>query len=728
MICYNENTKTFYLETEATSYIIRVLADGSLNHCYYGKKISRDDMSFYNLFRGVSFSVNSKIGDATVSPEVCPRECGTFGRGDYRTPSIVVENQDGRRVNELVYKDFVILDGKPSFNLMPQLDAVPEDCSTLAITLVDIVNGFEAVLYYSVFEKENIIARRSVVTNISEGPLKIISCASFSFDIERNDLQLLTLEGAWGRERYIEQYPLHHGVSSIESRRGASSHHMNPFAALLTPDADEDNGEVYAAALVYSGDFKIIAELSHSDTVRFQGGLNPETFSWCLPSGDSFISPEALLTYSAAGLHGMSLAFHTACRHYLGKSAEKNLRHPIVINSWEAMYFNITEQKFLDFISDCKGLGIDTVVLDDGWFGHRTNDNSSLGDWFVNRNIFPNGLYKIVDHCKANNMNFGIWFEPEMISEDSELYKAHPDWCIHIDGMKPIESRQQLVLDMSRREVCDAIYEQVAAILNEYDISYVKWDMNRHITDNGSATLSPNAQGEHSHRYILGVYYLMNRLIKDFPHIFFEGCSGGGGRFDFGILYYMPQIWTSDDTDAIERLKIQYGTSLVYPTSSMVAHVSACPNHTVGRNTSFSVRGDVAHMCNFGYELHVGDLSSEEKEMIKEQTAKHRELDPMIQNGEFYRLRNPFNSNTCAWQFVSRDGKKSYVDYVRVNAIPNYKPEYLRLKGLDAAATYRVEPLGVTVSGDTLMNAGIPMLLNAWCDYVSMTYDISIVD
>lgn len=723
MILFDSKSQIFYLETEKTSYIMRILDNGLLYHCYYGKKIARDDMRYYNLFRPLGFSSVFETDGTYTSLDAVPQECPTSGRGDYRTPAVIVENEQGQKVNELIYKNHQTYKGKPVFAEMPQFEGDEQACETLEIALRDSAGCFEAVLYYSVYEKENAITRRCEIRNCSDMNLKIVNAASICLDIQSQDMEMMSLEGAWGRERHIERYPLHHGMTSVESRRGASSHQMNPFAALVSRNADEDCGEVYGVALVYSGDFKIIAERDHYGNIRFTAGLNPETFCWKLQEGESFVTPEACMVYSGEGLGEMSKSFHTMCRSYLGKSADRMIKHPIVINNWEAMYFDITEEKLISFIEDCKGLGIDTMVLDDGWFGHRTSDDSSLGDWFVNTERFPKGLHKVVQCCKDNGMKFGIWFEPEMVSKDSELYRNHPDWSIHVEGYEPVEARNQLVLDMSRKEVCEAIYEQVAAILKEYDISYVKWDMNRHITDNGSAHLTPDRQGEHSHRYILGVYSLMDKLTKNFPNVFFEGCSGGGGRFDFGILYYMPQIWTSDDSDAMERLKIQYGTSLVYPTSSMAAHVSACPNHQTGRVTSFQTRGDVAQICNFGYELNVGMLSEEEKEMIKVQTAKHREIESMVRNGDFYRLRNPFAGNTCAWQLVSADKKKSYVVYARVNAVPNYRPEYLKLKGLEPEQNYKVEQLDMIVKGSTLMYAGIPILIGNG-DYKTMTFDI----
>ena len=723
MIHYNTENKTFYLETEKTSYVMRVLENGYLYHCYYGQKIAQDDMTYHNLFKDLDYASVFKVEGKIASLDSLPQECATRGRGDYRAPAVRIENEFGQSVNELTYKTHTITKGKPKFSQMPQLDASEGECDTLEIVMEDTVGGFEVSLFYSVFTKENVIARRSVIRNYSDKTLKIVNAASICLDIEAKDFEMISLEGAWGRERHIERLPLRHGTTSVESRRGTSSHQLNPFAALVAKNTDEDYGEVYATSLIYSADFKISFEKDHYGNTRLLAGLNPETFSWQLHAGESFVTPEALLVYSKEGLGGMSRAFHEVCRNYLGKSADKSIKHPIVINNWEAMYFDITEEKLFKFISDCKGLGIDTMVLDDGWFGHRTNDDSSLGDWYVNPERFPEGLHNVIRCCKEHGMKFGIWFEPEMISKDSDLYKAHPDWCIQVKGYDKVEGRNQLVLDMSRREVCDAMYDQVAAILRKYDISYVKWDMNRNISDNGSEALSAECQGEQSHRYMLGVYYLMDRLVKDFPNVFFEGCSGGGGRFDFGILYYMPQIWTSDDSDAMERLKIQYGTSLVYPTSAMVAHVSACPNHQTGRITPFKTRGDVAQICNFGYELNVGMLSAKEKDIIKEQTAKHREIEELVMEGDFYRIHSPFEGNTCAWQLVSKDKKKSYAVFTRVKAVPNYKPEYLCFKGLDKELTYEVKQLGIFVKGSTLMHAGIPILIGA-DDYKTLTFDI----
>ena len=726
MIAYNNNY--FYLETENTSYIMKKLSNGILQHIYYGAKVSQDDFSYYNLFRECAFSPLIRRDGYETSRDTVPQEYPTFGRGDYRQAALLVESAGGRCVNELSYTGYEIFKGKPDMKGLPHLDANTQDIQTLAITMKDVIAGFEVILYYSVFEKEDIISRMVKIINTSEKPIQIRNVASLSIDFETAEFDLISLKGAWARERHVSRRAISQGTTSVESRRGSSSHQLNPFMALAEKNADENKGEVYGFSLIYSADFKALAEVNQLDNTRLQIGINPETFSWKLIPEDSFTSPEALMTYTANGLNAMSQNFHHVCRNHLGKCADKDMIHPIVINSWEAMYFDMSEEKIQQFILNCKGLGIDTFVLDDGWFGHRDDDTTSLGDWSVDKNKFKDGLHSVVDFCHSNGMKFGIWFEPEMISRESLLFKVHPDWCIHCDGAEPVESRQQLVLDMSRSEVVDNIYEQMAKMIKEYDISYIKWDFNRNLTDNGSYTLPEDCQKEHTHRYMLGVYSLMQRLNENFPNVFFEGCSGGGGRFDFGILYYMPQIWTSDDSDAIERLKIQYGTSFVYPPATMVAHVSACPNHQTGRTTPFETRGEVAQMCNYGYELDVGMLSEEEKEQIKAQVAKHRELEPLILRGDYYRLKSPFESNLCVWQLVSEDKSRAYVCAAFQTTVPNPKGEYVRLMGLNENKQYRIMPWNVIVGGDSLMHAGLPLIQPAGWDYKVLAFDLQEVE
>ncbi len=714
----------WFLNTKNTSYVIRVLPNQTLQHIHYGGRVSADDFSYYNVFQDRAFSPRILMGPICTSHDIMPLEYPTFGRGDFRAPALRVEGLDGRDVNELQYKSYEIISGKVHIPRMPQLDVNVDDVQTLAITLEDVIVGYEVVLYYSVFENEDIITRTVEIRNTSNGAIRINNIASLSVDFESADFDLVSLEGSWARERHICRRALCQGTTSLESRRGSSSHQMNPFLALADKHTSEHWGGVYGFSLIYSADFKALAEVSQYGDTRVQIGLNPETFSWKLEKGDSFMAPEAIMTYSDKGFNGMSHNFHQACRNHLGKSADPSVKHPLVINNWEATYFNMSDEIIKQFLDDCKGLGIDTFVLDDGWFGRRCDDSSSLGDWFVDENKFSNGLHNVVNHCRENGMEFGIWFEPEMISRNSRLFEEHPDWCIHCEGVEPIPSRNQLVLDMSREEVVDHIFEQMAKIIREYNVSYIKWDFNRNLTDNGSSTLPADRQKEHTHRFVMGVYSLMQRLNDTFPEVFFEGCSGGGGRFDFGILYYMPQIWTSDDTDAVERLKIQYGTSMVYPTSAMVAHVSACPNHQTGRSVSFDTRGEVAQMCNYGYELHVGKLATEEKEKIKGQVARHRALDELVQKGTFYRLNSPFDSILCAWELVSEDKEKAYVCATFQTAMPNAKTFYVKAQGLDADCKYYVKPLGITLGGDTLMQAGLPVRMPDAVEYACLAFDL----
>ncbi|MBQ8802754.1 MAG: alpha-galactosidase [Tyzzerella sp.] len=700
---------SFYLETKNTSYVMRVLDNKVLSNAYYGKKIGRCNLNAFSLIRGIGYSPSIALEGKNVSPLMIPWEMPTYGQGNFGLPGISVIGADNRFVNELSYESYEIINGKPSIKGMPSFDTNVEDVQTLKITLRDKALNYRVILYYSVFEKEDVITRRTEIVNMTDEQILIKSASSAAIEFQSKKFQMTTLKGSWARERWIDTYDLHQGVNSVESRRGSSSHQLNPFMALSEKNTTEHMGDVYGFALVYSADFKISVEVNEVDSVRVIAGINPENFCWRLQAGESFETPECVLTYSADGFNGMSHNFHNLCRNHLGKCADKNVKHPIVINNWEATYFNFNDEKIIEFIKACKGLGIDTMVLDDGWFGHRDNDDSSLGDWFIDEKKFPNGLEKVIETCKSQGMNFGIWFEPEMISRDSDLFRAHPDWCIHTDLREPVESRTQLVLDYSRQEVVDYIFEVMDDFLSKNDISYVKWDMNRNITDNGSNWLG-EYQGEFSHRNILGVYDLEKRLTEAHPDVFFEGCAGGGGRVDFGILYYMPQIWTSDDTDSIERLRIQYGTSLVYPPSTMSAHISAVPNHQTGRITPFKSRNDVAQMCNFGYELNVAKLPQKEIEQIPKQVEEHRGLEPLIQDGDYYRLLNPFTGKQCAWELVSEDKKKAYVMLAAVNIAGNDTSYYVKPRGLNPEFIYQINDTDIIADGETIMNVGIPVV------------------
>lgn len=707
MILFENNC--FYLETENTSYVMRILDGGILSNSYYGKKIGRYNMRDFSLMQELAYMTLVPIDEKRIGRCSIPCEMPTFGTGDYGVPGLSVIGVDQRFVNDLVFESYEIIDGKEPLKGMPSFDQNVEDVQTLKITMRDEPSGYKAILYYSVFEKENAIVRRTEIVNTSDKDITIRAVASAVVELTSKDFKMTSFNGGWAKERGIDTYELHHGISSVESRKGATGHDSNPSIILSDKNTTEDAGEAYGFALVYSGDFKIAVEMNEVDHVRVVAGINPENFYWRLNAGECFETPECVLTYSNAGFNGMSHNFHNLCRNHLGKCADKNTKHPIVINNWEATYFDINEEKILNFLQGCKGLGIDTMVLDDAWFGHRDDDSSSLGDWFVYKRKFPNGLKKIIDTCHGQGMNFGIWFEPEMISRDSELFRAHPDWCIHTDTREPKVGRNQLVLDFSRPEIVDYIFTVISNFLTENEIDYVKWDMNRNITDNGSDWLG-DYQGEHSHRNILGVYNLMERLTKAHPNVFFEGCAGGGGRVDFGILYYMSQIWTSDDSDAIERLRIQYSTSLIYPPATMVGHVSAVPNHQTGRITPFKTRSDVAQMCNFGYELDVNKLSEEEMAKIPKQVEEHRGLEPLIAYGDFYRLMNPYTGRKCAWELVSEDKEKAYVMFAAASITANDKSYVVKPKGLHPEYTYRVSNTNIIADGETIMNVGIPVV------------------
>lgn len=718
MILFENNT--FYLETDHTSYVMRVLDEGILTNCYYGKRIGRYNMQPFSSMKATGYHFTTIDGGKQVSYTTVSWEMPTYGRGDFGVPGISVVGKDRRPVNELSYDSYEIINGKAPLKGLPSFDQNLDDVQTLKIKMTDAGSGYSVILYYSVFEKEDAIVRRTEIVNTSDTDLTVRSAASAVLEFSGKDFQMTSFRGGWTKERGIDTYDLHHGISSVESRKGASGHHTNPSVILSDKQTTEDSGDAYGFALVYSGDFKIAVDKNEMDLVRVVAGINPENFCWRLRKGEHFETPECVLTYSDAGYNGMSHNFHNLCRNHLGRCADRKQKHPIVINNWEATYFNFNEEVLVQFIKGCKGLGIDTMVLDDGWFGHRDWDDSSLGDWFIDERKFPNGLQKIIDTCKSQGMQFGIWFEPEMISKDSELFRAHPDWCIHTETREPKESRNQLVLDLSRKEVVDHVFTTISTFLSENEIRYVKWDMNRNISDNGSAWLG-EYQGEHAHRYILGVYDLMERLTRTHPEVFFEGCAGGGGRVDFGILYYMTQIWTSDDSDAIERLRIQYATSLIYPPATMVGHVSAVPNHQTGRITPFKTRGDVAQMCNFGYELDVNKLTEEEITEIPRQIAEHRELEPLIETGDYYRLVNPFNGKKCAWELVSDDKKKAYIMFAVASTTAGDTPQVVRPKGLHPDYIYRVSGTDIVADGKTLMHVGIP-IGNAVGEYETKTF------
>ncbi|GAE35373.1 alpha-galactosidase [Halalkalibacter akibai] len=707
-IQFDQTTQTFHLTAKDTSYIFQIVRDGYLAHVYWGKKVNNYHHSNELRFTDRSFSANPEATDRTFSLDTLPQEYPSFGHSDYRNPAFQVQLENGSTVTDLRYVSHSIYKGKRTLEGLPATYVEQEEeAETIEIILKDQLINLTVILSYTVFEEFDAITRSVRFSNEGETNVKLLKVASANVDFRQSDFDLITLPGAWGRERYISRTNLRPGVQSVESRRGASSHQQNPFMALVSKNTNEEYGEVFAFSFVYSGNFLSSVEVDQFGYSRATMGINPFDFSWLLEPGAEFQAPEVVMVYSAQGLGAMSHTFHRLYRTRLCRGAFRDKLRPILINNWEATYFNFNDDKIREIALCGKNLGMELFVLDDGWFGNRDDDTTSLGDWFIDKRKLPNGLDPLANQIRETGMEFGLWFEPEMISVDSDLYREHPDWCIHVPNRRRSESRQQLILDFSRKEVCDEIISRVSAILESAPITYVKWDMNRHMSEVGSATLPPERQRETAHRYMLGVYRVMDEITSKFPHILFESCSGGGGRFDPGILYYMPQTWTSDNTDAISRLKIQYGTSFVYPTSSMGAHVSAVPNHQVDRITSLDVRGHVAMSGNFGYELDVTELSEDEKTIVSEQVEFYKQIRPVVQYGEFYRLFNPFESNHAAWMFVTDDKSEAVLTYVKVLAEPSDAFIKVRLKGLDPDVNYNIEALGKSFYGDELMHIGI---------------------
>ncbi len=718
-ISYQEKEQIFHLQTKNTSYIIKILEGKYPVHIYWGKKIKTPDMENALVRRFVAFgpvTENAGLALDFICQEY-PTGCGT----DYRIPAISAVFDDGSRSVELHYKDYRIIKGKPRLAGLPSTYTErDEEADTLELILCDEVKNLKVILTYTAYANEDVITRNVRVENDSDKDIVLEKVMSASVDFEDSEYEFTELSGAWARERHIERNRLRSGVQSIESRRGASSHQLNPFFALSKPDATEDYGEVYAFNLVYSGNFTAGVEVDQLFKARAYIGINDYDFSWLLQPGENFQSPEAVMVYSAQGFGEMSRIYHRIYRKRLVRGKYRDEVRPILVNNWEGTYFDFNEEKLLEIAKEASELGIEMLVLDDGWFGKRNGDNCSLGDWFENREKLPHGLAGLSGQIHKLGLKFGLWFEPEMVSPDSELYRKHPDWCIHVPGRVRAECRNQLTLDLGRQEVCDYIVETISGVLKSADINYVKWDMNRHMSQLGSEGLAANRQKEMPHRYMLGFYDVLERITSAFPDVLFEGCSGGGGRFDPGMLYYMPQSWASDDTDAVERLYIQYGTSLVYPLSSMGAHVSAVPNHQVNRTTSLKMRGDVAMSGNFGYELDLTKFTDEEKAEVKKQVAEYKELRKFVPSGEFYRLKNPFEGNTAAWQVISEDGRNVFAAYFQILGKVNPGIMRMKFKALEPEAEYEVVGEDKIYSGEELMQIGL--LVEFYGDYQSRTW------
>ncbi|MDU2238984.1 MAG: alpha-galactosidase [Paenibacillus sp.] len=710
-IFFDEAKGLFHLQSRNISYLIQ-LVHGYPAHAYFGAKL-RHDSNLEGLLtfqERASFSPNPLPEDKSISLDSLSQEYPQYGTSDFRSPAYQVRLANGTRATELTYRTHRIVPGKPALEGLPALYVEQtSEAETLELELEDRVSGLSVVLSYTVFADFDAIARSARLGNGGSEPIQLERALSAAVDFPDASYDALYLSGAWARERHVQRRRLAPGVTGISSRRGSSSHQQNPFLALLRPDATEQRGEVYGFSLVYSGNFTAEAEVEQFGTTRVSIGINPFDFTWKLEPGENFQTPEAVLVYSAEGLGGMSRTYHRLYRTRLCRGQFRDQERPILVNNWEATYFDFNADKIEAIAQEGSKLGIELFVLDDGWFGRRDRDNSSLGDWFEDRRKLPEGLADLARRVKDTGLQFGLWFEPEMVSPDSDLYRAHPDWCLHVPERRRTEARDQLVLDMSRSDVRQYLYDRLSDIFSTVPITYVKWDMNRNMTEIGSAASPAERQGEVAHRYMLGLYELLERLTSEFPHILFESCSGGGGRFDPGMLYYMPQTWTSDDTDAAERLKIQYGTSLVYPVSTMGAHVSAVPNHQVERTTPLTFRGDVAMSGNFGYELDLTRFTDDEKDTAKRQIALYKEIRGLVQQGDLYRLQSPFEGNETAWMFVSPDQNEALLFYFRVLAEPNGPLRSVKLQGLDPAKDYEVAGSGEVYGGDRLMSAGLSM-------------------
>ncbi len=711
--------KIFNLETENTLYQMKVDRFGVLNHLWYGEKT--DCCMDYLLDypdAGFSGNIYEAENERTYSLNTLPQEYSTSGVGDFRISAISVTHEDGSNALDLRVREYQIKKGKYEIPGLPAVYAKEDEAETLEITLKDTATEAEVILKYGVFEKEDVITRSVVVKNSGKTPIVINKVHSMCLDIPYGDWEWMHFYGRHTMERQAERVPVLHGISESSSSRGTSSHHQNPAVLLCEKDCTETNGHCIGAALMYSGGFQAQVEKDQLEQVRLVMGIHPDTFEWTLEAGEAFYTPEVILSCSTTGFAKLSQNFHHIIRNHVCRGTYQLSSRPVLINNWEATYFDFNEEKILNIARQASKLGIDMMVLDDGWFGKRDDDCSGLGDWFVNEKKLNGGLKALVEKINAMGMKFGLWFEPEMVSEDSDLYRNHPDWAIQIPGRKPMRSRYQLVLDMSNPEVVDYLYGVMSAILRENHIEYVKWDMNRSISDWYTATLSRGRQMEMPHRYVLGLYELLEKLTSEFPDVLFEGCSGGGGRFDAGMMYYCPQIWCSDDTDAHERTFIQYGTSFFYPTSTVGSHVSAVPNHQTGRITSIETRGVVAMAGSFGYELDLNQLSEEEKTVVAKQVTHYKEYQSLIYNGDYYRLANPFEDGMSAWSWISEDKKNILVQGVLFRAKPNVLRKTLRLMGLEAKKNYKIAGTEEAYTGVALMSGGV-LLQRAVGDDVS---------
>ena len=729
-IKYHEAEKVFDLRTEHSTYQMQVREYDTLVHLYYGSPVGDALITdrIVCVDRGFSGNPYEAEKDKTFSLDTLPQEYTAYGNGDYRINGLETEQADGSDTANLKFESYEITKGKYSLKGLPAMFAKEDEAETLEIVLTDRASGLKAHLLYGVFPHLDVITRAVRLENTGTAPVTVKKAMSMEMDYEYRELDAVHFYGRHVMERQMERTHLGHGNWSVGSIRGTSSHHHNPFVILCDRNTEETYGDCYGYALAYSGNFLFETEVDQVGHTRVAMGIHPYHFSWTLEQGESFETPEVIMAYSAEGFGKLSRIYHDAYRSNLIRSKYTEQPRPILVNNWEATYFDFDADKIYHIAEEAKNIGLDMFVLDDGWFGKRNNDWCALGDWEVNEEKIKGGLPALAEKIHGLGLKFGLWVEPEMISEDSDLYREHPDWALKIPGRAMNRSRHQLNLDITRKEVREHIMNQIFKVLDACKADYVKWDMNRSVDNVFSAALPKERQGEVYHRYVLAVYEMMESLVQRYPDLLFESCSGGGGRFEAGMLYYSPQIWCSDNTDAIDRLKIQYGTSFGYPISAMGAHVSVCPNHTVGRVTPFTTRGHVALAGTFGYELDITKLPEEERKLIPEQTAMYHKYHELIREGEYYRILSyRENHRSDCWAVASEDKNEVLVTYVQVLAQVNMPSRKVRLRGFDPAKKYRLEGTDEVYSGEMLMNAGFRMK-DFWGDFVSRLYHFIAVD
>ena len=732
----------FNLQTPSSSYIFRVLGGRFLEHLHYGARVNNlDGLADLAGARGTlacrngaaiagnldlsKFAPGERVtttdDDKILNPITGELEAGivnerilneypTFANGDLRPPAFHASYPDGNRTSDLRYSGYRVYSGKQPLPGLPATYVESDsEADTLEVDLFDSLTGVTVTLVYTAYNALDAITRHTVIKNGGREVVTLDTVHSANVPFGDHNFDFYHLDGLWGRERHIHSQPLNPGFTGVDSRRGASSHMHNPFVALARKKAEEESGDVYGFSLVYSGNFSAGVTVDQAGNASVQMGINPFDFSWKLEAGDSFCTPEVVMVYSDGGFGKMSRTYHKLYRTRLCRGKYRDGGRPVLINNWEATYFDFTEEQILQIAEKARDCGVELMVLDDGWFGTRNDDKSGLGDWFVNREKLPDGIDGLARKVVDKGMRFGLWFEPEMVQPDSELFRAHPDWCIHVKDRPLSMCRSQLILDLSRQEVCDYIFDSLYNILSTAPISYVKWDMNRYFSEIGSATLPADRQQEQAHRYMLGLYSVLERFVTTFPDVLLEGCASGGGRFDPGMLYYSPQIWTSDDSDAIERLYIQHGTSMCYPLCTMGAHVSVVPNHQVYRTTPLATRGDVATLGQFGYELDLNKLTDDEIEEVKVQITRRKALADIIHSGDLYRLSSPFDSNHMVWQINSEDGNTVIYFNCTILGRPAPYVNYTPLRGLDPDAIYAIrdDEKGRRYSGDALMKVGL---------------------